>query len=129
MLSPFLPASTSLTRLGVPRSGTMSARQPVLLHEMADQNRRARRPARPLALLIGGDQTRLRRKPGDVGRVVRIPEPIDECARGQARRCYRSKSGLHLSHGLRAPDFSMDCRVKPGNDESQYFRGLSPSHP
>ena len=50
----------------------------LLFHEMTDQLRRARRPARPYAFHIGGDQTRLRRKPGDVGRVVQIPEPVDE---------------------------------------------------
>ena len=40
-------------------------REPVLVHKAPDQVGGARRSARPLALLIGGNQAGLRLKPGD----------------------------------------------------------------
>jgi hypothetical protein len=52
----------------------------VLIHEVTDQIRRARWPARPLALLIGGDQTRLRLEPSDIGWIIRLPQPINQRA-------------------------------------------------
>jgi hypothetical protein len=52
----------------------------VLIHEVADQFSYVRRPARPLAFLIGGDQPRLRLKPSDVGWIIRFPESINQCA-------------------------------------------------
>ena len=52
----------------------------MLIHEMADEIRCAREPARPFALLIGCYQTRLRLEPGDVGRLIRRPEPVNEGA-------------------------------------------------
>ena len=52
----------------------------VLIHEVADQIGRAERPARPFALLIGGDQTHLRLEASDVGWKIRLPKPINEYA-------------------------------------------------
>jgi hypothetical protein len=45
---------------------------------MADQIGRARRPARPLLVLVGGDQARLRLQPGGVGGVLGTPKPLDQ---------------------------------------------------
>src|SRR6516225_528071 len=50
----------------------------VLIHEVPDQLCRARRASRPLALFVGGDQTRLCLKPSDISRIRRIPQPINE---------------------------------------------------
>jgi hypothetical protein len=55
------------------------AGETVLIHEVADEIGGAWRPARPFALLVGGDQAGLRLEPGDVGRLVGFPEPIDDC--------------------------------------------------
>jgi hypothetical protein len=52
----------------------------VLIHEMTDQIGCARRPARPFALLIGGDQARFRLMASDVGCKIRLPEPTNEYA-------------------------------------------------
>jgi hypothetical protein len=91
MLNSFLPASTSLTRLGMPRIGTMSARVSVLIHQVSNRFGSARRSARPLAPFVGSDQTRLRREPGDVGWIIRIPQPIDEGASA-------SELGIAIDH-------------------------------
>jgi len=58
----------------------VGAGKPVLIHEMADEIRHARRPARPFALLIGCDQTRLCLEASDVGGLIRLPESVNECA-------------------------------------------------
>src|ERR1700722_35526 len=55
----------------------------VLIHQVADEIGRTGSPARPLALLVGGDQTRLRLEPRNVGRLIRPPEPINERARAR----------------------------------------------
>src|SRR6266516_980980 len=74
MLSPFFPRRTSLTRLGVPRIGThVASREAVLIHEVTNGIRRSRRPARPFALFIGGNQTGLRLQSRNIGRVIRVP--------------------------------------------------------
>src|SRR3984893_10814924 len=76
-------------------------REAVLIHEVPDQFRGARWSARPLALLIGSDQTRLCLQPSHVGGIVRAPQPINEGARARVPHRYRSRSELHPSHGLR----------------------------
>jgi hypothetical protein len=40
----------------------------------------------PFALLIGGDQARLRLEPGNIGWIIRLPEPINERA-GTRKLC------------------------------------------
>ena len=74
MLSPFLPRKhfADAARRAQDRRH-VGARKIVLIHQVADQLRGARRPPRPFALLIGFDQTRLRLQPRNVGRIVRIP--------------------------------------------------------
>jgi hypothetical protein len=52
----------------------------VLIHEVTNQIGRARGPSRPYALLIGGNQSRLRLEPGYVRRISRFPKPINQCA-------------------------------------------------
>src|SRR3984893_17729191 len=61
-------------------------REAVLIHEVPDQFRGARWSARPLALLIGSDQTRLCLQPSHVGGIVRAPQPINEGARAREFR-------------------------------------------
>jgi hypothetical protein len=74
MLSPFLPLRTSLTLLGVPRDRDhVGAREAVLVHKMPDQVGNARRPARPLVLLISRDQAGLCLQARDIGRAVGVP--------------------------------------------------------
>jgi len=73
----------------------------VLIHEMPDQFRCARAEPRPLALLVSSNQTRLRLEPNDIGGIFRIPQPINEGARAQVPRRYRSRLGSHPSHGFR----------------------------
>src|ERR1700719_2612848 len=58
----------------------------MLIHQIADEIRRARGASRPFALLIGGDQLCLRSQPSDVGRVVRSPESINQCERTRELR-------------------------------------------
>src|SRR5260370_40638523 len=50
------------------------------IHEVSDQIRRPRRLARPFAFLIGGNQAGLRLEPRNIGRIIRVPEPINERA-------------------------------------------------
>jgi hypothetical protein len=52
----------------------------MLIHQMADHRGGARRPPRPFALFVSFDQARLRLQPRNVGRIVRISQPIDERA-------------------------------------------------
>ncbi len=100
MLSSFLPRRTSLTRLGVPRDHVLS-REPVSIYEVADQFCRAWRPSRPLALLIGSDQTRLRLEPSDISWVFRVPQPSTRARARVSSARYRSRSVLHPSPSLR----------------------------
>src|SRR5882724_1476553 len=48
----------------------VSAREAVLVHEVADQFRDVRWPAGPFAFLIGSNQPRLRLQPHAVGRII-----------------------------------------------------------
>jgi hypothetical protein len=59
-------------------------REAVLIHEVPYQFRGARCSARPLALLMGRDQTRLCLQPSHVGGIVRVPQPINEGARASS---------------------------------------------
>jgi hypothetical protein len=73
----------------------------VLIHEVADEIGRARWPARPFALFVSGDQTRLRLEPGNVGRIIRLPEPVYECACASSASLSIKISVASISHGLR----------------------------
>src|SRR6266851_9752264 len=52
----------------------------MLIHEVADEIRCAWWPPRPLAFLIGCDQTGLRLQPGNVGWLIRLPESFNKGA-------------------------------------------------
>jgi len=58
----------------------------MLIHEVPQQFRRARATSRPLALLKGGNQTSLRLKAGDIGRIFRAPQSINKGARTRKLR-------------------------------------------
>jgi hypothetical protein len=55
-------------------------REAVLVHQVTDQIRKARRPAGPLALFMSGNQARLRLQPHNIGWIIRAPKPINERA-------------------------------------------------
>ena len=62
----------------------------------------ARRATRPFALFIGGNQTRLRLEPRDIGPIIRIPELIDEGARtGEFRIAVNQDQSRIQPHSLR----------------------------
>jgi len=52
----------------------------MLIHEVADEIRCAWWPTRPLAFLIGCDQSRLRLQPGNIGWLIRLPESFNKGA-------------------------------------------------
>ena len=76
----------------------VGSREAVLIHQVADQVRKTRRPAGPFALLISGNQARLRLQPYNIGWIIRTPKLINE--RAPVRHHYRSRSitpSPHLS--------------------------------
>src|SRR5712692_5411891 len=56
----------------------VGTRDAVLIHQITNQRRGSRWPARPLSLLISFNQASLRLEARDVGRVIRVPESIDQ---------------------------------------------------
>src|SRR5262245_29870902 len=62
------------------------ARKPVLIHKVTNYIGGACWPARPLALLIGSDQARLRRETRDVGGLAGSHQLIDQSTRARKLR-------------------------------------------
>ena len=78
------------------------AREAVLIHEVADHLGDAWRPTRPFRLFIGGDQARLRLQSGDVGRIVRIPQPVNECPGARELRLAIDQDQGRIHHTVSA---------------------------
>src|ERR1700736_1402193 len=56
----------------------VGSREAMLVHQVTDHIREARRPAGPFALLISRNQARLRLQPHNIGWIIRTPKPINE---------------------------------------------------
>ena len=92
----------------------------MLIHQVADEIRCAWWPTRPLAFLIGRDQTRLRLQPGNVGWLIRLPESFNKA---RARASSESLSiKIRVASITRSP--RLFCRTRCGYRRSESLRLL-----
>src|ERR1700688_5111466 len=64
----------------------VGSREAMLIHQVTDQIRDARRPAWPFAFLISGNQARLGLQPHNIGWIIRVPKPINKSTRARELR-------------------------------------------
>jgi hypothetical protein len=99
----------------------------MLIHEVADEIRCAWWPTRPLAFLIGCDQTRLRLQPGNVGWLIRLPESFNKGAGAREFRIaidqnqgciHHTVSASILSYSLWVPKKRGSCPILQGRNQA-----------
>jgi hypothetical protein len=99
--------------------------QIVLIQQVRDEIRCVRRTARPFVLLVGRDQMRLRLQPGNVARLVRLRQPINEGAgAGEFRGVPEISNGTRLE----LPDANSPRLVSGFNSGNANERATAKSH-